>query len=79
MAPSVSILTALYLQGSWEKNNSKYKVVFDWEIRISDFAIERESENLLARPLFLRTVVQILFRISNRTVKLKLQKQISQR
>ena len=32
-----------------------------------------------ARPLFLRTVFQILFRISNRTVKRKIQKQILQR
>ena len=123
---------------------SRSKVAFDWEIRISDFAIEREirkqispprnpssgwisikksksgfhgfpfyrsmgkSEkgicktvlvnsgllsvnyacavgnsymiNARARPLFLRTVFQILLRISpNRTVKMKIKKQISQR
>ena len=102
------------------KNNLKYKVSFDWEIRISDFGMERRSENgfhlreirlqggfqlrnpntdfvdflftvllgkgfaklfssivvfflLIMRerawPLFLRTVFQILFRISQSNVK----------
>ena len=101
------------------KKYLKYKVSFDWEIRISDFGIERESENgfhlreirlqggfqwnpnpdfvdllftvrlrngfarlfswtvvffLLikrarARPLFIKTVFQILFRIFQSNVK----------
>ena len=108
-------------------------VAFDWEIRISDFAIEREIRKQIspprnpssgwisikksksgfhgfpfyrsigksekgfaklfswtavffllimrahARPLFLRTVFQILFRISQSNGKKEIQKQISQR
>ena len=72
----MSVLTAFdcTFKGVQKKNNLKYQVVFDWEIWISDFAIEREFENLLARPLLLKTVFQILFRISQSNDKIETSK-----